>query len=72
MTGHGATRERSVLHALVLLVVLLVAFFAGMAVERIRFDSRRDDMLRRYDEALRQHHEQIMRSEKQPPKTLSR
>lgn len=54
------------------LVALVVAFWAGVLVERLRFDSQRTDMLRRYDEALRQHREQIMESEKHSAKTLAR
>ena len=53
-----------VLKRLVLAVALVVAFFAGVLVERLRFDSQRTDVLRRYDQALRQHQEQLMRSEK--------
>jgi len=46
--------------------------FAGMLVERLRFDFQRNDMLRRYDKALREHREQIMQSEKQSEKALTR
>ena len=68
MTSSPAGR---VLGALALVAALVVAFFAGVLVERLRFDSQRTDMLRRYDRALRQHQEQIMQSEKSA-KTLVR
>jgi hypothetical protein len=40
------------------LALYLVGFgmLAGVAVERMRFDHRRADMLARYDEALREWH----------------
>jgi len=72
MADESAATRRPVLRVLVMVVIVLLAFFAGMLVERVRFDFRRDDMLRRYDEALRQHREQIMQSEKQSEKTLTR
>ena len=57
-----------VLGTLALVAAVVVAFFAGVLVERLRFDAQRTDMLRRYDQALRQHQEQIMQSEKQSAK----
>ena len=47
-----------------MLAVVVMAFFAGMLVERLRLDARRDDMLRRYDQILQQYRDQQMRSEK--------
>ncbi len=47
-----------------MLAVVAMAFFAGMLVERLRLDARREDMLRRYDQVLRQYREQQMLSEK--------
>ena len=55
---------RWVLQGLALLVIMLVAFFAGMLVERLQSHAQRDDMLRRYDRALREHRSLIMESEK--------
>jgi hypothetical protein len=60
------------LSALALVAMVVVAFFAGVLVERLRFDAKRSDMLRRYDEALRQHQEQIMQSEKASAQRLTR
>jgi hypothetical protein len=42
-----------VLGALAFAIVVIVAFLAGMLAERMRFDAQREDMLRRYDNALR-------------------
>ncbi len=61
-----------VLRGLALLVAVVVAFFAGVLVERLRFDSQRTDMLRRYDQALRQHQERLMQSERDSGKTVAR
>ena len=47
-----------------MLAVVAMAFLAGMLVERLRLDARREEMLRRYDQVLRQYREQQMRSEK--------
>ena len=65
MASQAPSRSGRVLKALAMLGAVGVAFFAGILVERLRFDARRTDMLRRYDQALRQHQEQIMQSEKQ-------
>ena len=63
MTGSGATGSRRVLRGLAALAVVAMAFFAGMLVERLRLDAKREEMLRRYDQVLRQYREQQMRSE---------
>jgi type II secretory pathway pseudopilin PulG len=55
---------RWVLQGLALVVIVLVAFLAGMLVERLQSHAQRDDMLRRYDRALREHRSLIMESEK--------
>jgi hypothetical protein len=55
---------RWVLQGLALVVIMLVAFFAGMLVERLQSHAQRDDMLRRYDRALQEHRSLIMESEK--------
>ena len=64
MTGSGATGSRRVLRGLAALALVAMAFFAGMLVERLRLDARREEMLRRYDQILRQYRDQQMRSEK--------
>jgi hypothetical protein len=63
MTGWGATGSHRVLKGLTALAVVMMAFFAGMLVERLRLDAKRDEMLRRYDQVLRQYRDQQMRSE---------
>ena len=72
MGDRSGLGSRRVLKALALLVIVLVAFLAGVLLERLRFDSQRADMLRRYDRALREHREQIMQSEKRSEKTVTR
>ena len=47
-----------------LAVIVLVAFLAGMLVERLQSHAQRDDMLRRYNRALQEHRSLIMESEK--------
>ena len=60
----GQARSGRVLRALVLAVVVLAAFFAGVLTERLRFDVERSAMLRRYDRALREHQQQIIQTER--------
>jgi hypothetical protein len=60
----AAARPGFVLRVLAVSALALGAFFAGMLAERLRFDFQRSDMLRRYDQALREHQGQIMQSEK--------
>lgn len=47
-----------------MLALVAMAFCAGMLVERLRLDARREDMLRRYNQVLQQYRDQQMRSEK--------
>ncbi len=64
MVGSEPTRSHRVLKGLVALTVVAMAFFAGMLVERLRLDARREDMLRRYNQVLQQYRDQQMHSEK--------
>ena len=64
MPGSGATRSHRVLRGVAVLSLIAMAFLAGMLVERLRLDAQREDMLRRYDQVLRQYREQQMISEK--------
>ena len=52
-------RARRVFQALILVVALAVAFLGGMLVERLQSHADRDAMLRRYDQALREHRARI-------------
>ena len=72
MDSQAPSRSGRVLKALAVLGAVVLAFFAGVLVERLRFDVQRTDMLRRYDQALRRHQEQIMQSEKESGTTLTR
>ena len=64
MPGSSATGSHRVLRGLAMLAVVAMAFLAGMLVERLRLDARREEMLRRYDQVLQQYRDQQMRSEK--------
>jgi membrane protein implicated in regulation of membrane protease activity len=57
-------RARRVFQALILVVVMSVIFLAGMLVERLQSHAERDAMLRRYDQALREHRARVMEAEK--------
>ena len=57
-------RPRWVLEGLALVAIVVVAFLAGMLVERLQSHAERDDMLRRYDRALNEHRSLIMEAEK--------
>ena len=57
-------RARRVFQALILVVAMAVAFLGGMLVERLQFHAERDAMLRRYDQALREHRARVMEAEK--------
>jgi hypothetical protein len=63
MLGSEPTRSHRVLRRLTVLAVVAMAFFAGMLVERLRLDAKREDMLRRYNQVLQQYRDQQMRSE---------
>jgi hypothetical protein len=58
------SRPRWVLQGLALAVLVVVAFLAGMLVERLQSHAERDAMLRRYDRALKEHRSLIMETEK--------
>jgi hypothetical protein len=59
-----SSRARRVFQALILLVAMAVAFLAGMLTERLQSHAERDAMLRRYDQALREHRARVMDAEK--------
>ena len=64
MRASGRPGSYGVLRGLAILAVVVMAFLAGMLVERLRLDARREDMLRRYNQVLQQYRDQQMRSEK--------
>lgn len=61
------SHPQRVLQGLTLVVIVVVAFLAGMLVERLHSHAERDEMLRRYDQALREHRARVMEAEKQQP-----
>jgi len=61
---HESDRARRVFQALILVVAMAVAFLGGMLVERLQSHAERDAMLRRYDQARREHRARIMEAEK--------
>ena len=64
MAEAEAPGTHRMLKGLAVLAVVAMAFLTGMLVERLRLDAQREDMLRRYDQVLRQYREQQMISEK--------
>ncbi len=67
MSDPTASKSTRVLKGLALAVVVLVAFFAGILVERLQYHAQRDEMLKRYDKALHDYQERLMQAEKQKP-----
>lgn len=59
-----SARARRVFEALILLGAMAVAFLGGMLLERLQFHAERDAMLRRYDQAIREHRARVMEAEK--------
>jgi len=57
-------RSGRVLGVVAVALLVLAAFAAGVATERMRFDAQRGDMLKRWDAALKAHQKQLMQSEK--------
>jgi UPF0716 family protein affecting phage T7 exclusion len=57
-------RLARVLGVVAVVLLVLAAFAAGVATERMRFDAQRGDMLKRWDAALKAHQKQLMQSEK--------
>jgi hypothetical protein len=64
MRESDAMGSHVVLRRLAMLAVVVMVFCAGMLVERLRFDAKREDMLRRYNQILQHYRDQQMRSEK--------
>jgi UPF0716 family protein affecting phage T7 exclusion len=58
------SRTGRVLGVVAVLLLVIAAFAAGMATERMRFDAQRGKMLERWDAALKAHQQQLMQSEK--------
>lgn len=59
-----SARARRVFQALILFGAMAVAFLGGMLLERLQFHAERDAMLRRYDQAIREHRARVMEAEK--------
>ena len=68
MVKKMASRLGNALRLLALLVALVVAYFAGVLTERVRFDAKRQDVIKRYDKALKAWQEYQMQAEKQGAK----
>jgi len=56
-------RRRWLMAGCIALYLLVLGFFGGMATERIRFDQRRAEIIRQYDEALKRWQGHLMRLE---------
>jgi hypothetical protein len=68
MTTRRSVGSHRVLWGLALAVLVLGAFFAGVLVERLRLDAKRDEVIQRYNRVLQEHRDQQMRSEKTAPR----
>lgn len=66
------SRSGKALRLLALLVALVVAYFAGVLTERVRFDAQRQDVIQKYDKALKVWRDQQMQAEKATGKPVSR
>lgn len=66
------SRSGKALRLLALLVALVVAYFAGVLTERVRFDAQRQDVIQKYDKALKAWRDQHMQAEKATGKPVSR
>lgn len=64
MLGSGATRSHRVPRRFAVLGVVAMAFVTGMLVGPPSLDAGREDMLRRYDQVLKQYRDEQMRSGK--------
>jgi hypothetical protein len=58
------SRAGRVLGVVAVALLVIAAFAAGVATERMRFDAQRGEMLKRWDAALKAHQKQLMQSEK--------
>ena len=53
------------IRVLALIALLTIAYFAGVVTERIRFDGERSAVIKKYEKALSDWHNQQMQAEKQ-------
>ncbi len=65
------SRSRKVLGLLAFLTALVVAYFAGILTERLRFDAQRQTVIQKYDKALKAWRDQQMQAEKSAWKPTS-
>ncbi len=59
-----ASRAGRALGLLAVVIALVLAYFAGVLTERFRFDSQRQDVIQKYDKALKAWRDQQMQAEK--------
>ncbi len=65
------SRSRKILGLLAFLTALVVAYFAGVLTERLRFDAQRQTVIQKYDKALKVWRDQQMQAEKATGKPTS-
>jgi len=65
MTTKDRQRQTRALRVLALVAFLTVAYFAGVATERMRFDRERSAIIQKYEQALAEWRSQQMKAEKQ-------
>ena len=58
-------RQTRALRVLALVAFLTIAYFAGVATERMRFDRERSAVIQKYEKALAEWRNQQMQAEKQ-------
>ena len=65
MSDKGERRRVQALRLLAFLACLTIAYFAGVATERMRFDRERSAVIQKYEKALADWRNQQMKAEKQ-------
>jgi hypothetical protein len=72
MSDEGEGRQGRALRFLAFLAFLTIAYFAGVATERMRFDRERSAVIQKYEKALADWKNQQMKAEKSAEKTPPR
>lgn len=72
MSDEGERRQGRALRFLALLACLTIAYFAGVATERMRFDLERAAIIQKYEKALVNWKNQQMKAEKSAEKAAPR
>jgi hypothetical protein len=68
MSSPDQSRQTRPLKILALIALLVIAYFAGVITERMRFDQERSAVIKKYEKALSDWRHQQMQAEKQNSK----